>query len=282
MKETIKLYNHFHYGDIFLARMLIKGLSEKFNIEFYHNLNVGLFNDIEEINEISGVPNNFSVHYSNLPENIINTWIGQNGMTYVNNSNSPGCNFDGYYRMITDILNYYKIEVREPEYYLPTINYENLPNFSHIREKFLNVKNKYGKCILISNGPVHSGQSSNFDFSSIVIKLANENPNYLFLTTSKILTDSPNIIYTSDLTNTLPDLLYISYFSTKSNVCVGRASGPYTYYMTYENIYDDSKKIISFNNNINEGFFYKNHKFDFIWSNNFDLQNVYSIINNNI
>lgn len=282
MKETIHLYNHFHYGDIFLSRMLIKGLSEKFNIKFYHNLKHGLFNDLPSVEEVCGVPNNFSLHHTDLKNKIVNTWIGQNNMYYIKNADSIGCSFKNYFRFITDVLNYYGIDINEEEFYLPKIDYEKLVDFSLIKENFLQIKNKFKKCILISNGKVLSGQSFNFDFTSVIDKLSNEHPDYLFLVTENTGLKNPNIVCTYDITKRLPDLLYIGYFATQSDVSIGRASGPYTYYMTHENIIDDSKKIISFNNNSHEGFFYEKHKFNFIWSNNFDLQNVYTIIKNNI
>jgi hypothetical protein len=282
MKETITLYNHFHYGDIFLSRMLIKGLSEKFNIKFYHKLNVGLFDDLDFVEEIGNIPNNFSLHQTNLEQKIVNTWIGQNHMSYIKNTSVKGCNFDNYFRMIQDVLNYYNIPIREKEYYLPTIYYDKLKDFETIKNNFLDLKNKFEKCILISNGKVLSAQSLNFDFTPILNKLSEKYPKYLFLVTEDISFKKDNIKSTYELTNRIPDLLYISYFSTQSEVCIGRSSGPYTFSMNYDNFMNNQKKFISFNNTESEGFFYNNHKFNFVWSNNYDLGHIYNTINNNL
>jgi hypothetical protein len=282
MKETIHLYNHFHYGDIFLSRMLIKGLSEKFNIKFYHKLNIGLFDDLDFVEEIGNIPIEFSIHKTNLEKKFINTWIGQNNMSYITNTSVKGCNFDNYFSMIQDILNYYDIPIREKEYYLPTIHYNKLKDFETIRNNFLNIKNKFDKCVLISNGKVLSSQSLNFDFTSIIHKLSETYPNYLFLITEDILVKKNNVKYTYEFTNRIPDLLYISYFSTQSEICIGRSSGPYTFSLNYENFMNDQKKFISFNNNNSEGFFYNNYKFNFVWSNNYNLDHIYDTIFNNL
>lgn len=282
MKDTINLYNHWHYGDIFLSRMLIKGLSKKFKINFYHNLKPGLFKDLDDVKEIIGVPKNFSLHNSNLENNIVNTWIGQNNMSYINTLDSQGCSFKNYMKLIRDVLNFYKIEIKDEEYYLPEIFYEKLPNISKIKSNFINIKQNFNKCILISNGDVLSRQSINFDFKPIIEKLSYDFPNYLFLITKDIIHNKKNIFYTGNLTNILPDLLYISYFSTLSEVLIGRASSPYTYFVTKENLTNKDKIIISFNNKKSEGYFYENVQPKFVWSNNYDLNNIYLTIKNNI
>lgn len=280
--NTLHLYNHWHYGDIFLSRMLIKGLSEKYKIKFYHNLKTGLFEDLPFVEEIIGVPKDFNLHYTNLKDGIINTWIGQNGMYYIKNIDSPGCSFKNYMKMIEDILRHYNLGLKEKEFYLPEIIYEKLSNFEEIKNNFYNLKQKYKKCVLISNGEVMSRQSYNFDFSPIIIELANNYPDYLFLITKNFDHNKENIVYTGSLTNKTPDLLHISYFSKLSEVLIGRASSPYTYFMTKENIFDKYKTIISFNNTRNEGVFYENLSPKFIWSNNYNLENVYSTIKNNL
>lgn len=277
--NSINLYNHWHYGDIFLSRMIVRSLSEHFNIVFHHNLKDGLFDDMTNIKESIGIPKNYLIQSTDLSNFIVNTWIGQRNMFYLKSNFLEGCSFNNYIKLIKDVLNYYDIPLRDPDFYLPRINYEKLKNFSDIKNNFINLTNKFDKTVLISNGDVLSKQSYNFDFSPIIYYLSLKYPNYLFLTTKKNEINNHNIYYTSDLTNKIPDLLYISFFSTMSEVCIGRASGPYTFFMTYDNIMNSNKTIISFNNKKPEGYFYDDIKFNFIWSNDYSSENIIKTIN---
>jgi hypothetical protein len=114
------------------------------------------------------------------------------------------------------------------------------------------------------------------------MELANNNPSSLFLTTTPINHNHPNIIDTSLLTNTNPDLLQISLISTFCDIIVGRASGPYCYTHTKENLLNPNKTYISFSNNPNEGVWYKNSKAKQIWRPDFNLNNIFITINNEI
>lgn len=283
MNETITLYNHYNYGDIFLSRMIIKGLSTKFKINYYHKLKPNLFEDLDNVSEH---PNNnlhnYNVSSTNFSGKIINTWIGQKSYKYLLNSEEDGCCFVNYWRMLTEVFNNMGIEIMEPESYLPTVNYQNLSDFDTISKKFHDIIDRYKKVILISNGDVLSQQSSNFDFTPIIKDLSQKHPDYIFLVTKSIKHDSENIVYTSDITNKDPDLLYISYFSTKSNVIIGRSSGPYVSSFVQENILDENKTFIAINNKKCEGYFYKKMKSKFVWTDNYKMKNIKSTIENNI
>jgi len=282
MKEDINIYNHFHNGDIFYARVLINGLIEKYNVNFYHNLNTPLLSDMNGVTEISGVPQHFDIHMNDLENKNVNSWIGQQNMIFVN-THIPGCSFENYFNLVKIILNNYNLEINPDEnYYLPVVNYEKILNYESIITRMNEIKYKYNKLILISNGNVNSGQAINVDLSGVIETLANNNPNSLFLTTTPINHNQPNIIDTSSLTNLNPDLLQISLISTFCNIIVGRASGPYCYTHTKENLLDPNKTYISFSNNPNEGVWFKNSKAKQLWSPNFNLNNIFTIINNEI
>jgi hypothetical protein len=165
---------------------------------------------------------------------------------------------------------------------LPSINYEKLSDFESISSLFKNTVKGYEKVIFISNGDVQSKQSLNFDFAPIIRNLSSRFPNYIFLITNDIDNKSSNVIYTGNITNRKQDLLYLSYFSTLSNVIIGRSSGPYTFSLVKENLLDENKTLIGFTNIEAESYFYENKKCKFLWSNNYDINNIENIITSNI
>lgn len=277
MKEKITLYNHFHNGDIFFSRVIINLLSEKFNIDYYHNLSPTLLCDIENLNEFNGVPTTYSLHGTSPENHIVNTWIGQQGMIFVSFVHK-GCSFENYLEMCKRICNFYGITIGEDENILPSINYSKIPNISSIITSTDELISKYQKVILISNGDVHSAQSYNFSFNNIINRLSSEFPKILFLITEPIPTVNTNIVSTNNLTQVRPDLLQISYISTKCDVIVGRASGPYCFSQVKENLLNPNKTFISFCNTYNEGKYYDNQKSKFIWSNDYNEENMYNTI----
>lgn len=284
MKKTIKLYNHFHNGDIFFSRILIKLLIKNFNIEFYHNMKSPLLPDIENLKESTGIPKNFPLQNSILEQDVVNTWIGQKNMFFLRKVNvNQGCSFENYMTLCKEITDHYGIKINNHEDILPEINYDVLPNIEKLKKTINELKINFKKIILISNGNVNSGQSSNFDFSKIILKLSQDNPNKLFLTTKDTdITNQPNIIHTSKLTNVEPDLLYISYISTKSDIIIGRASGPYCFSQVKENILNPNKTFIAFSHSYDEAKYFGLQKSKFIWSNNFSEDNIINTIKKNL
>jgi len=278
MKETINLYNHFHNGDLFYSRPAILGLSEKFKINFYHNMNGKFFQDIDGLNEINGVPPNFGIHTTDLKNKIVNLWIGQSNMVYINKTNH-GCSFENHMFLANEICEYYGINITNHEKCLPFINYEKLINYDLVKTKMEDYKKTYKSIIFISNGNVNSGQSVNFSLSSIIQKLCLEFSDSLILITEKIEhLKFPNLVYTGDITNIFPDLLLNGFISTYSDIIVGRASGPYCFAQNSTNLLDENKTFIAFCNNINEGRFYEKQKSKFLWTNNYTFDNMYGLI----
>ena len=283
IKETVVLYNHFHYGDIFYARFLINLLKDKFNINFHHQLKPNLLCDIENVTEINNIPQEFSLHYTSLNTKLINTWIGSENNIYLNKV-YDGCCLENYVNLCKKITDYYGINFDHNNYenLLPTVNFNLLQDvviISNILDDFLK---KYKKIVLISNGNVKSGQSINFDFTDIINHIASSYKEILFLVTEQINTNHDNVISTSSITKKQPDLLEISYISTKCDVIIGRASGPYTYSLVKENLLNPNKKFISFNHLYHEGKFYNNQKSTYIWSNDYSYENIINTIKSNI
>jgi hypothetical protein len=283
MKKKINLFNHCHNGDIFFSRILINLLKDYYDITYYHNLNTPLLIDLDFVNEKKGIPNNLHLHQNYIEAGFINTWIGQNNMIYVRKIDD-GFSLKNYMVLINELLSKLNVPIKNVEEILPFVNYDKLPNYEKIKNIFYELTKKYKKLILISNGRVESNQSYNFNFTPIIDNLALKNPDILFLLTEKTNLNRDNIIFTCDITQTKPDLLDISYISTFCNLIVGRSSGPYTYSLNKDNLLNKDKTFISFNyKEIESSLFNKEFvKCKFIWSNNFDSNNIINIINENI
>ena len=281
MKNTIELYNHHHNGDVFYSRVLVNSLLNDYNIIFYHNLNTSLFSDLNGVTEIYGIPNHMSKENTDIDNKIINTWIGQQKLKFLLSQN-PGCNFNNYFELVKVILSRLNLPIKDKYDHLPTINFIGVPNYEDILNQMLNLKNNYKKITLISNGNVHSGQSSNFNMDNTIIRLSDNNKDCLFLITHNINQDKSNIIYVNNITKILPDLLQIGVISTFCDIIVGRASGPHCFTHIKENLIDKNKTFISFTNNHTEGKWFLDSKSKQIWSNDYTNENVYNLINNEI
>lgn len=280
-KEYINVYNHFHNGDVFYSRVLIKVLSQKFKINFYHILAPGILCDIDDLTEIRGIPSNYQTAENNFDEKIVNSWMGQCGYKYVNLINE-GCTFENYIEICRTAANHYDIEIPSEEELFPEIDYDKVPNIESVKNNLDNLLPYYKKSILICNGNVLSYQSENFDFTNIVNILSSDFPNVLFLVTQKIESPNKNVVYCGDITQTYPDLLQISYISTKIETIVGRASGPYCFTQIKENLLNPEKTYIIFSNIETEGKYFNNQKSKTIWSNDYDEKNVIITIKNHL
>lgn len=267
--KTINLYNHFHYGDIFMSRGIIQSLSEHYHINYYHNLKQGLLKDLKNVTEIVGIPGNISPNQT-VNGNFYNTWIGTI-------PNAMGI-FEHYKLILGNILSELNLPSPENEKIIPVIKFEELQTFK-IDEFIRKNLNTYRKFVLICTGDVHSQQSENFDFTPIVNHLSENYKDIFFITTTPIL-EKNNLTSTDQINNLVPDLLEISYISKFCDIIVGRSSGPYSYCLTKENLTDPKKTFVSFNHRQKES----NLLFDLgcntIWSNNYNYENIINTINN--
>jgi hypothetical protein len=278
--NNINLYNHFHNGDIFYSRVLMQAFDSKFNINYYHS-NLNLFEDMDNVSEFLYIPSEYSIHENFIHNNTVNTWIGQNGFTHVHTA-TPGCSFENYFSLVKIILNHLNIEIKNPEDYLPEINFEKLKDLDIIYDKISSLRKQYKKLILISSGPVHSAQSFNFDFHQIMINICNQNPNVLILSTMDYGNMPENFINTSFITKKIPDLLQISYISKFCDIIIGRASGPFCFCHTKENLLNPDKTFISICNNESEGKWFQSSKALQKWTNNYDPCYITNLINSSI
>lgn len=277
MKDII-LYNEFHNGDLFYSRIFLNMLPDNAKIKYFHNCKPFLFCDYDNIEELPFSEFHTFQKSPNVP--VVNTWIGQNNFVYLNSVNY-GCSYENHFFLAKKMANSLGIEVdSDMDKYIPDINYNFLPNIENIKSKISDLKTKFEKIVLISNGDVHSGQSNNFDFTFVVNRLAHSKRNVLFLVTKDIETTMSNVMNTSSITEVIPDLLQIGYISNFCDIIIGRASGPFCFSHTKENFLNKNKIFISFCNNKNEGIFYQNQKSKYIWHNKYDNDNILNLINN--
>jgi hypothetical protein len=267
MLNHINLYNIYHYGDIFYSRTLINLLVKNgFTVNFYHNLNFGILEDIENCNEFSRLQ---------IPNNSINTWLGQNGALDEN-----GCSFAAHKNLAEKILETYGIKNIPEEDFLPEIFYDNLSGKEKIHNLLSILNNR--KLVLICNGQVNSGQSDNIDFYTLINDISDKYPEFLFIVTTPINIFKENVIFIGEYTKKLPDLLLIGYLSTFCDIIIGRASGPVCYTHTKENLMNPNKTYISFTVREHEGKWYCRSKAKQIWSNSTDKNILFEIISNEL
>jgi hypothetical protein len=118
--------------------------------------------------------------------------------------------------------------------------------------------------------------------TNTILNLAKNNIDCTFVITHHFDNDCNNIIDVNQITKIKPDLLQIGLVSTFCDIIVGRASGPHCFTHIKENLLDKQKTFISFTNNSNEGKWFLESACKQIWTNNFDENNLYKIINDEI
>ena len=79
------------------------------------------------------------------------------------------------------------------------------------------------------------------------------------------------------------DLNEISYLSNYCDLIVGKNSGPFVYTLTKENFKNSNITFISFNKVEDDSLFWNlNSSCKYVWSNNYNENNIIRIIENNI
>lgn len=248
------LYNHYHNGDIFASKGYISDLIKEFkghNVTYQHHNSPKLLNDLN----ISFV--SIEVPMGNLRDRVkyfvegnkifVNTWIGN----YLNPS--VGINWQTYHSMFNEIYSFISdqidrtLELGPIEYYIPEINFDyfDTPNIEIPKDS-----------IIISNGPVMSGQSYLSDLNSLINQIVSETDYNIFLTHFAPF-NHDRIYYTSNLIDTKNgDLNEISWIAEQCKYIIGRNSGPFCFMHTKKILNDNSKTIISIGNKKEDSFTY--------------------------
>jgi len=267
-------YNYWHNGDIHYSREFVKDIISKTNFDNYfyaHNNKIGLLKDIKELREIdffligTDKLNSLDCFYED-GDIFINTWIGKSAMKYT----KFGININSNYMIYEEIYKFLNIKLNDDKnIYLPTINFDFIDNKKFIELFFKNRKNKN---ILICNGRVCSGQSTNESLEPFIVKLSKEFPNINFIfTDNSNKVEADNIFYTSDIINlgNKTDLNEISYLSTFCDIIIGKESGPFAFCTIKDNLNDENKTFINFCHT-QLHVWYTNGNCKYVWTNNYN------------
>jgi hypothetical protein len=283
----IIFYSNGHNGDIHYSRNFVKNILKNISVPAEYRFN-GSFKLVKDIENISFTSNTFSsinnneLLYDNIYETLlINTWIGSSNAKFI--QNEIGCSLTANYEKYKHIYSALNLKYEKPEFYIPEINWEKYD--IHFVDEFL-INNKFDKYVLISNGNVLSGQSTNFNFDEIVRVLSTKNKTIAFiLTDNKNRLNAPNIFYTSDFIKTKDgDLNEIAYLGSKSNLIIGRGSGPFCFCHNKTTLFNKNITFLALTKYRTDGLWalpeqLSQNQANQIWSNQFDNNSLYSIIN---
>lgn len=256
--DTIVFYNSFHRGDLFTNREFIRSFMEQQPLIQYNYLTDNpekllrefKFNYVGGTRELSKSPVGV---ISSIPKSktlVLNTHVGAQWGIFCEEG---GVNMNTFFRSWQQIAKAYNkitgsnvVFDKPREEYLPRVDYEFCQK-NHVDQFVEKTKGKFK--ILICNNVPFSNQSFKGDMSEFIEPLAKDNPDIMFLLTTRTRLNCENIFYTDDITgiNDDCDLLEISYLSTFCNVVIGKNSGPYVFCETYDNLMDSKKTFFSFN-----------------------------------
>ena len=239
-------YLHFGSGDIFESREFVREYVRKFSVEenyFAHGKPAYLLKDLHEVQFTDVTPDmDPRVAHKTLGETVlVNMWIGRDSKYVLPNI---GVVVEQHYRMHNDILKSLGLPLLTNDVYsyVPRINYSEYAIDGV--DAFVKTDKRL---ILISNGPVHSSQAKNFDFTPVINMLCDTFPEYMFITTQGTPLIKENLISTSEIIKVNDtDLNEISYLSTFCDVCIGRNSGPHVFAQVLDNWLDKDKISLSF------------------------------------
>lgn len=253
-KESINdilFFNMFGNGDLHYSREFVKFFSSKIGLpaKYHHRKCSGLLRDIPGVEFQGSFP--FPIADTNpiglfqVDQTLLfSTWIGQEGCKWLH---PDGCTIRNNYKFYLEHAKVFGIQIPEEKEFIPTIDYSKY----HIDS----IKISKDKNILICNGPALSGQSRNFDMSSVIVALAQKHPSCRFFVTQGMPTPFENIIDLNLMidTNGLSNLNEISYVSLFCDIIVGRGSGPFCFTHVKENLYDKNKTYLVMGNQEREG-----------------------------
>lgn len=241
----IIFFNHFHNGDVFASKGYVSDLIKEFNgheIIYQHFNSPKLLNDLNlkfiDLSTPLGPIGNRTPFFRDKDNLFINTWIG-------NYNPDAGINWKTYHKMFKTVYSVISeetdknIELGPIEYYIPEIKYDyfDIPDTQVPKNT-----------VIISNGPVMSGQSDLPDINVVIKDVLEKTDKNIILThyapfTSERIAFTNNIIHTSN-----GDLNEISYLAQQCDWIIGRNSGPYFFMHTKKIINDKTKNFISIGN----------------------------------
>lgn len=238
MINNIYFYNNYHKGYLHVSRSFVKWLISKLqpiNSYYYsHYPNSNLLNDVEVIMlNISDFKKNRKQEWFIENGNLFaNTWYGTFGTQCYSSDNGITLKtlYNTFKRGIKESLG---ILIDEDEYsFFPEIDFSKYETqkIDHF------IKSNSQKKVLFCDNMVCSGQSTNFDFASILLSVSQAFPEFLFISTNGKYNGNNIVTVDRVIGKNDDNLNEISYFSNFCNCIVGRASGPFTYCSTKNNV----------------------------------------------
>ena len=258
----INLCNRFHNGDIHYSRMMALDLiSQDHEVIYYHENNHKILSDIPGLTQFGIHGTEAMNHLKEKQFNVdgelfLNTWVGNI------HTDGPIC-FKKNYELIKELYSIIGIEPKGLDYYIPQYDYSLIDRGSI--DHFCDGK----RVVLVCNHPVSSGQSLNFEFEFIE-GLQKEYPQYTFVTTKK----THGIVCMKDIIDVPCDLIECSYFSTKAEVIIGRASGAFCFSHVRENLSSVFKRYVTLSYSPYDGMEHEFFSGINLWTNNFERDNV--------
>lgn len=256
MITEIRILNHGHNGDVFIAKGFMQDLIRQLpHIKFkaVNSITPKLLLDLDL------EPFHFQIMDGGVKYGItdtsliISTWVGAYDSIRLADSTLLGSpNWINLRRIWMEI--YDNIEKflgvtlsrnSDPLAYVPTTNwsrYNIAPADAFVQDK--------KRIALFCNGPVYSHQSGVGQMEDVISALAASIPDMTFVCTFKFAHDPrlTNIYFTDDIFAGTPygDLNEIAYLSTHAELVVGKNSGPYIFAHVRDNIVRNNVTFISF------------------------------------
>ena len=251
MFDKIIFYNLFHSGDVFISKSFVKYIVNNVPAKEYvyvHCWGSKILMDIENLGYFHWPDSDFPLTHGErwkiLGNDLyINTWIGVDNSKFLSAYNITLLGFHSLFKEGLKEFCGHEL-VGEPLDFIPDIDFSKF-DVSNI-DKFM-ASNSATKRILIDTCLIMSGQSLNFNFSSIIEKIALKFKDYhFFITNYPKEVNLNNVFYCRDITGIDEDIVECAYFGNFCSTIIGRASGAYNYCVTKYNIIENPKKFITF------------------------------------
>ena len=245
----VALFNHWHNGDLYLSRGIIKDLMSRLPEKTFvatHRGAADLLGDIDGL----GFDRTLLValHEQTMSQPylvdepsrtvFVNTWIGQQGEDKVHGPGRGGSTIQLLREILAPgIREAFGLELGSLEDYLPEPRWERF-SIGGVDEFVRQDQWKqWQKKVLICNGTIRSDQSAHFDFSPMIDRLAAAFHDVLFIPTNATGIQRGNVIHSPQIIRKAGnDLNENGYLSTFCDVIVGRSSGAYTFCLNRTNV----------------------------------------------
>lgn len=246
---SVVFFNNANNGDIFFSKEFVRFFAKKLNIKAYHShfkcpfLIADL--QIPFIRVDTRPIHTASMHIQN-EFLFINTWLGQDNRKWCMEN---GCTLHNNYQMYSNHAQMLGVSLPKEEWlFIPEIDYGHYEVEDFVLPTERNV--------FVSNGPVFSGQTVNWDMTGMIEYQAKKHPSCSFYVTQPIDVGLANVFDANhffDFRGSRSNLNELSKLASLCDIIVGRSSGPYSFAYTKRNLFDPNKTFICSSNGIDEG-----------------------------